>query len=65
MCDLKEQDGSQQPNWLCLDDLIMEKIFEQLPFRDRFNASLVRNKAPIIFPNRILSKANENTASKR
>lgn len=28
-------------DWQALDDLIMEKIFEALPKRDRFNASLV------------------------
>lgn len=37
MCDSQEV----RPDWLSLDDLIMEKIFEQLPLRDRFNASLV------------------------
>lgn len=35
------QMDSSQPNWLLLDDLIMETIFEQLSIRDRFNASLV------------------------
>lgn len=45
MSDLQEKVCSQQPDWLSLDDLIMEKIFEQLPFRDRFNASLVCSTA--------------------
>lgn len=43
MCDLQERSCLYQPNWLALDDLIMEKIFEQLPLSDRFSASLVYN----------------------
>lgn len=43
MCDPKQMDSSQ-PDWLLLDDLVMEKIFELLPVRDRFSASLVCNK---------------------
>lgn len=43
MSDLQENGCSQLPDWMSLDDLIMEKIFEQLPLRDRFNASLVCN----------------------
>lgn len=40
MCETMQMD-SKQPDWLLLDDLIMEKIFQQLSIRDRFNASLV------------------------
>lgn len=35
--------SSQQPVWLSLNDLIMEKIFQQLLLHGRFNASLVCN----------------------
>lgn len=48
MSDLLEKVCLQQPDWLFLDDLIMEKIFQQLPLRDRFNASLVCKKSSII-----------------
>lgn len=38
----KQMELSQLPtDWLVLDDLVMENIFELLSHRDRFNASLV------------------------
>lgn len=45
MIDSKEIGGSRLPDWLSLDDLIMETIFERLALRDRFNASLVYNRS--------------------
>lgn len=48
MSDLQDDGCSQQPDWLSLDDLIMEKVFEYLPLRGRFNASLVCSSAVII-----------------
>lgn len=39
-----KQNELAQPDWLILDDLIMEKIFEILSVGDRFNASLVCEK---------------------
>lgn len=35
---------SKEPDWTSFDDLIMEKIFEQLSIRDRFSASLVAKR---------------------
>lgn len=36
-----DDSSSLLPDWLELDDLTMEKIFEEMSFHDRFNASLV------------------------